>query len=122
MLPLRLAFAITFHKSQGMTINRMAVNLGDTEAHAGGTFTALSRVPSLGGLALERPINHDRLSRVNHSKALAARKEYEREKWPPLELAARNHFAALLTEAGVLCAPDDPVTRLGQLAARLFTG
>jgi len=83
MLPLRLAFAIAFHKSQGMTIERVAINLGDAESHVGGTFTTLTRVPGFGNLALEGSTNHDRLGRMNHSKAIATRKEYEVRKWRP---------------------------------------
>ena len=121
MLPLRLAFAITFHKSQGMTIERVVVNLGDAESHVGGAFTALSRVPGFRNLALEGSINHDRLGRMNHSKAIATRKEYEVRKWRPLEENARRHFAALLREAGEDCSPtdDDDVSRLAALAAQL---
>jgi len=122
MLPLRLAFAITFHKSQGMTIERVVVNLGDAESHVGGTFTALSRVPGFCNLALEVAINHDRLGRLVHSKAIDIRKEYEQHKWRPLEDNARRHFAALLREAGEGCSPtddDDDVSRLAALAAQL---
>jgi len=121
MLPLRLAFAITFHKSQGMTIERVVVNLGDVESHVGGAFTALSRVPGFSNLALEKAMNHDRLGRLVHSKAIHIRKEYERRKWGPLEDSARRHFAALLRVAGEGCSPTDAddVRRLGALAAQL---
>ena len=75
MLPLRLAIAITIHKSQGMTIQRVKVKLGTAEKHTGGTFTALSRVPCLTGICLESMINHDRLLKINSCRALAQRKE-----------------------------------------------
>ncbi|CAK0867951.1 unnamed protein product [Prorocentrum cordatum] len=86
------------HKSQGMTIPCVAANLGDTEMHLGGTFTVLSRVPALTGLALERGLNFDRLAKINQSRSLLARKEYEAAKWPPLEANALRHFQSVLAE------------------------
>ncbi len=55
--PLRLAWAITVHKSQGLTFRRVKIDFSGGGAFAGGqTYVALSRCTSLEGITLEEPI------------------------------------------------------------------
>jgi hypothetical protein len=54
-IPLRLAWAITIHKSQGLTFERAIIDAEASFAH-GQTYVALSRCTSLDGLVLKTPI------------------------------------------------------------------
>ena len=56
-IPLKLAYAITIHKAQGMSMLRVHVDIGAGTFASGQLYVALSRCRTLAGLSLERPVH-----------------------------------------------------------------
>ncbi|HEY4520819.1 MAG TPA: PIF1 family DEAD/DEAH box helicase [Candidatus Paceibacterota bacterium] len=88
-IPLRLAWAITVHKSQGMSLDAAVIDLGAAFEYGQG-YVALSRVRSLKGLFLERISDH---ALMLHPAVVQKDQEFQKR-----SDMARTRFAALLPD------------------------
>jgi hypothetical protein len=95
--PLKLAWAITIHKSQGLTFEKAVIDANASFAH-GQVYVALSRCTSLEGIVLSSPIT------TNGIKSDTAVLEFTREigENPPdeekLQISRREYQNELITE------------------------
>ena len=95
--PLKLAWAITIHKSQGLTFERAIIDASASFAH-GQTYVALSRCKTLEGLVLSAPLSakaviSDRA--VDRFTEEACRNEPDENRFHSLQ---RAYFHGLLSE------------------------
>ena len=95
--PLRLAWAITIHKSQGLTFNKAIIDAGRSFA-AGQVYVALSRCTNLDGMILHSRISRESLQTdpriLEFSKAIQSPDILERE----LEKARKSYREKLLLQ------------------------
>ena len=61
---LRLAWAVTIHKSQGLTLERIKLGLGKREFSTGLTFVGLSCVKALGDIMLVDQVDYSRVQKL----------------------------------------------------------
>lgn len=76
--PLKLAWAITIHKSQGKTFDRVIIDLGKGAFEFGQTYVALSRCRTFEGIVLKNKIKPTDI-RIDHR--VLAYYQYKRQYW-----------------------------------------
>ena len=72
-LPLKLAWAVTIHKAQGMTLIRVVIDVGKKEFSSGLMFVACSRVRHLTDLLFVPPFTFQRLASLSKSSRILER-------------------------------------------------
>ncbi|XP_057857985.2 uncharacterized protein LOC131067076 [Cryptomeria japonica] len=73
-IPLTTAWAITIHKSQGLTLDKATIDIGNTEKQ-GLTFTTISRVKSIDGICIHPPFSFERYAKMQKSAFTTIRKK-----------------------------------------------
>ena len=72
-LPLKLAWAVTIHKAQGLTLNKEVINIGKKEFCAGLSFVACSQVCALNDLLFDPSFLYQRVKNLANSQRLQER-------------------------------------------------
>ncbi|MFB2120351.1 helix-turn-helix domain-containing protein [Parapedobacter sp. 2B3] len=96
--PLRLAWAITIHKSQGLTFDRAIIDAGASFA-AGQVYVALSRLRTLDGLVLHSRIPPHSIRTDHQVTGFSSNTVAEEEMASLLEASQRNYIGQLLLQA-----------------------
>ncbi|GHT61155.1 helicase [Bacteroidia bacterium] len=95
--PLRLAWAITIHKSQGLTFERAIIDAQASFAH-GQVYVALSRCKTLEGMVLSTPISHHSIINDNTVKGFTEQIEQNQPGETQLHSARIAYQHELLTD------------------------
>ena len=77
-LPLKLAWAVTIHKSQGLTLDKVVIDVGKREFSSGLTFVACSRVCQLQDILFTPPFPYQCLSSLSNSSRLKERQQEDK--------------------------------------------
>ncbi|MDL2222755.1 DEAD/DEAH box helicase [Bacteroidales bacterium OttesenSCG-928-M11] len=95
--PIRLAWAITIHKSQGLTFDKVIIDIGASFA-AGQTYVALSRCTSLSGIVLFSKIHPGSIMTDPYAIKFSQNEKEETELLALFEKGKRKFWAARLIQ------------------------
>lgn len=95
--PLRLAWAITVHKSQGLTFDHAIIDVSRSFAH-GQTYVALSRCKTLDGIVLSAPLHREAIINDNILDKFICGVESKKPTLATLSLLKKNYIIRLLDE------------------------
>ena len=93
--PLRLAWAITIHKSQGLTFEKVIIDAGDAFA-PGQVYVALSRCTSLSGMILQSKVRFSSLHSDSRIVAFSNSRSSSTELQNELAVARKNYQISVL--------------------------
>ena len=96
--PLKLAWAITVHKSQGLTFERAIIDVGNAFA-PGQVYVALSRLTSLKGLVLTTRVTTDSLVNDKTLESFSTNKANEMQLEQELESSKTNYLYHYLLQS-----------------------
>ena len=92
-LPLKLAWAVTIHKEQGLTLDKVVIDVGKKEFSSGLTFVACSRVRHLADLLFDPPFPFQRVANLAKSRRLQER-QFEDARLSLIETASLPQLAS----------------------------
>jgi hypothetical protein len=105
MLPVILGYALSIHKLQGSTCDKIILNPGEREFASGLLLVGATRTKSFNGLAFHPFPNYERFDQVRKSKSLALRMQEEKR----LEMLEQRTLAKYKLQIEACCCLHDRI-------------